>query len=108
MGLINQTWKNYKIGGSIMKLLMAILLVAIAVGIAPVFASEVSAASQTNNPAVVKEQSKDLISASQNESGNISKINLNVVTKPDTANVENSTTSELAKVTQMTLNLYKM
>jgi len=86
-----------------MKVLMTVLLVAIAIGVAPVFASEISAASPINDPMIVNEQSTAAVHASQvageNEIGNISKIDLNVAVKPDTvANVENSTTSEPVKV----------
>lgn len=85
-----------------MKILTAVLLLALALGVAPVvFASDVSAADQTDNSLIVKEGSIDA-RASQTtgeiESGNVSKIDLNVATKPDvTVNVENSTTAEPAK-----------
>ena len=85
-----------------MKILKMVLMVALAMGVVSVFAGAVSAADQTNNPLIVKEGSIDSGAASQTtgkiESGNVSKIDLNAVTKPEpTVNVENSTTLEPAK-----------
>jgi len=85
-----------------MKVLTAVLLLALALGVAPVvFASDVSAADQTDNSLIVKEGSINArASQTTGEIGseNISKIDLNVATKPDvTVNVENSTTAEPAK-----------
>lgn len=85
-----------------MKVLIAVLLLAMVIGLMPVFASEVSAASPTDNSTIVNEQNTAAVPVFQitgeNESGNISKIDLNGAAKPDTVvNVGNSTTSELVK-----------
>ena len=84
-----------------MKILKIVLMLALLLGVASVFAGAVSAADQTNNPLIVKEESVHSGAASQTtgkiESGNVSKIDLNEATKPETTvNVENSTISELA------------
>ena len=85
-----------------MKILKIVLMVALALGVVSVFAGAVSAADQTNNPLIAKGENVDIGAAPQTtgkiESGNVSKIDLNAVTKPEpTVNVENSTISEPAK-----------
>lgn len=82
-----------------MKVIKAILMAAIVVGIASLFASAVSAADQTDSQLVVKDENADFgavyQTTGQNESGNISKMDLNGAAKPEeTVNVENSTVSE--------------
>jgi cytoskeletal protein RodZ len=82
-----------------MKILKIVLMVVLLLGVASVFAGAVSAADQTNNPVIVKEENADVGAAPQTtgeiESENVSKIDLNAAAKPETTvNVENSTTSE--------------
>ena len=82
-----------------MKTLKVVLMVALAIGIASVFAGAVSAADQTSDPVIVKEGTNDvgvaLQTTGQNESGNLSKMDLNGAAKPEeTVSVENSTVSE--------------
>jgi uncharacterized protein len=87
-----------------MKLVKAILMLALVLGVTSVFAGAVSAADQANNHLIVKDENADFGAANQttgqNESGNISKIDLNGAVKPEEAvSVENSTISEpLAKI----------
>ena len=83
-----------------MKTLKIVLMIALAIGVISVFAGAVSAADQTSDPVIAKEVNNDagvaLQTTRQNESGNISKINLNGAAKPEeTVSVENSTISEL-------------
>ena len=82
-----------------MKIIKAILMMAVMIGVASLFATSVSAADQANNQLVVKDENADLKAVhqttGQNKSDNASKIDLNVVLKPEkTISVENSTTSE--------------
>jgi hypothetical protein len=81
-----------------MKILKIVLMVALAFGVVSVFAGAVSAVDQTNNPLIAKGENVDIGAApqttGQNESENISKVNLNGAAKPEATNVENSTTSE--------------
>ena len=85
-----------------MKTLKIVLMVALTIGITSVFAGAVSAADQANNQLIVKDQNADFgvvnQTTEQNESGNVSKIDLNGAIKPEEVSVENSTISEpLAK-----------
>ena len=86
-----------------MKTLKIVLMVALTIGITSVFAGAVSAADQANNQLIVKDQNADFgvvnQTTEQNESGNVSKIDLKGAVKPEEAvSVENSTISEpLAK-----------
>lgn len=82
-----------------MKVVKAILMIAIAMGLTSLFASSVSAADQADNQLIVKNGNADLgavhQTTGQNESGNISKVDLNGVAKPEeTISVENTTISE--------------
>ncbi|MEN6293933.1 MAG: C39 family peptidase [Methanobacterium sp.] len=81
-----------------MKIIKAILMMAVMIGVASLFATSVSAADQANNQLVVKDENADLKAVhqttGQNESGNISKIDLNGAAKPEEVNAENSTTSK--------------
>ncbi|MEL7670704.1 cysteine peptidase family C39 domain-containing protein [Methanobacterium sp.] len=87
-----------------MKIIKIVLMVALAIGLASVFAGAVSAADQTSDPVIAKEGNDDvgvaLQTTGQNESGNISKIDLNGAAKPEeTVSVENSTISgPIAKI----------
>ena len=79
-----------------MKLVKAILILSLALGVASVFAGAVSASDQTDSQLIVKDENADFGAihqiTGQNESGNIPKIELNVAAKP--VNVENLTISE--------------
>ena len=82
-----------------MKIIKAILMMAVMIGVASLFANSVAAADQANNQLVVKDENADLKAVhqttEQNESDNGSKIDLNVAVKPEeTVSVENSTTSK--------------
>ena len=86
-----------------MKLVKAILMLALALGVASVFAGAVSAADQTDSQLIVKGENADFRAANQttgqNESGNVSKIDLNGAAKPEEmVSVENSTISEPSRV----------
>lgn len=79
-----------------MKTLKIVLMLALAIVVASVFASAVSAADQTSDPVIAKEGNNDSGAVhqtiKQNESENVSKMDLNVAAKPEaTVNVENST-----------------
>ena len=86
-----------------MKVVKAILMIAIVIGVTSLFASSVSAADQIDSQLIVKDENADFgavhQTTGQNESGNIPKIDLNGAAKPEeTVSVENSTISEsLAK-----------
>lgn len=82
-----------------MKVVKAILMLALVLGVTSIFAGAVSAADQANNQLIVKDENADFGVANQttgqNESGNVSKIDLNGAVKPEKAvSVENSTVSE--------------
>lgn len=88
-----------------MKVLTAVLLVCLMIGMTPAFAAEISAADQTVDPTAVKGKGIDIESASgltgQNESGNISEINNGMSNKTTgnlsivkEVNAENSTISK--------------
>ncbi|HEX3014109.1 MAG TPA: cysteine peptidase family C39 domain-containing protein [Methanobacterium sp.] len=79
-----------------MKTLKIVLMLALAIVVASVFAGAVSAAGQTSDPVIAKEENNDFGAVhqtiKQNESGNVSKMDLNAAAKPEAAvNVENST-----------------
>lgn len=82
-----------------MKIAKAILMLALVLGMASLFAGAASAEDQTDSQLIVKDENADLKAVhqttEQNESDNGSKIDLNVAVKPEEeVNVENSTTSE--------------
>ncbi len=82
-----------------MKTLKIVLMVALAIVVASVFTGAVSAADQTDSQLIVKDENADFRAVhqttGQNESGNIYKIDLNGIAKPEEAvSVENSTISE--------------
>lgn len=70
-----------------MKIIKAILMMAVMIGVASLFANSVAAADQANNQLVVKDENADLKAVhqtiGQNESDNVSKIDLNVAVKPE-------------------------
>ncbi len=79
-----------------MKTLKIVLMLALAIVVASVFAGAVSAADQTSDPVIAKEGNNDSGAVhqtiKQNESENVSKMDLNAAAKPETTvNVENST-----------------
>ncbi len=81
-----------------MKSLKIVLIVALVIVAASIFAGAVSAADQTDSQLIVKDENEDFgaipQTTGQNKSENISKLDLNGVAKPEATNVENSTTSE--------------
>jgi Ser-tRNA(Ala) deacylase AlaX len=81
-----------------MKGVNAILMLALTIVVASVFAGAVSAEDQTDSQLVVKDENADFRAVhqttGQNESGNVSKIDLNGAAKPEETGVKNATISE--------------
>ena len=82
-----------------MKTLKIVLMLALAIVVASVFAGAVSAVDHTDSQLIVKDENADYgavhQTTEQNKSGNVSKIDLNGAAKPEETGVGNSTISEL-------------